>query len=337
MTQTAVDTEVIKAAVQLACRAPSLHNSQPWRWVAIGSTVDLFADPHRVVTSIDPSGRQSLISCGAVLDHFRVAMAAIGWDIHVDEFPNPNNRDHLASIEFSPVRFGADEVTGARRDRAAAISRRRTDRRPFRAPKDWASFEPVLRSCFDGALATLDVVADEARSRLAEASHLTEALRRYDDLYQHELRWWTAPSRGDQGIPPGALPTEAQAGAVEVNRRFPDGVQTAEGSAAADDAKIVVLSTTGETRADALDCGQALSAVLLECTIAGLATCAVTHLTELEAGRGVVRGLLPDAAPIPQVLIRVGAVPVAKVPAEPTPRRPLEEVLEIRGRRDQPG
>ena len=31
---TIVATDVIKDAVLLACRAPSLHNSQPWRWVA---------------------------------------------------------------------------------------------------------------------------------------------------------------------------------------------------------------------------------------------------------------------------------------------------------------
>lgn len=331
MTQTAVDTELIKAAVRLACRAPSLHNSQPWRWVAGGSAVDLFADPLRFVTSADGSGRQSIISCGAVLDHFRVALAAMGWEIDVEEFPNPNNLDHLASIGFPSPPSGADYIAAARRDRAAAMSRRRTDRRPFRAPKDWASFEPVLRSAFDGALATLDVLADEARPRLVEAAHLIEALRRYDDLYQHELRWWTAPSRSADGIPHSALPTDAQARAVEVNRRFPDEAHAVKSSAGIeDDAKIVVLSTLEDTRADALNCGQALSAVLLECTMAGLATCAVTHLTELEAGRDAVRALLPDAASVPQVLIRVGIAPADRAPVEPTPRRPLREVLEIR-------
>ena len=34
MPDTLVDTDVLRAAVQLACRAPSLHNSQPWHWVA---------------------------------------------------------------------------------------------------------------------------------------------------------------------------------------------------------------------------------------------------------------------------------------------------------------
>ncbi|WP_414686250.1 hypothetical protein, partial [Mycobacterium sp.] len=27
------DTRVITTAVELACHAPSLHNSQPWKWV----------------------------------------------------------------------------------------------------------------------------------------------------------------------------------------------------------------------------------------------------------------------------------------------------------------
>ena len=34
-----MDTKVIRDAVWLACRAPSLHNSQPWRWVAEGHVV----------------------------------------------------------------------------------------------------------------------------------------------------------------------------------------------------------------------------------------------------------------------------------------------------------
>lgn len=326
MTQTMVDTAVITSAVELACRAPSLHNSQPWRWVATGAGVDLFADPHRVVTSTDSSGRESIISCGAVLDHFRVAMAAVGWDTSVDQFPNPNNLDHLASIDFAPM----DYVTQARRDRAAAILRRRTDRNPFREPKDWASFEPVLRSAFDGNLATLDVLADDARPRLVEASRLTEALRRYDDLYHHELHWWTAPSRDQEGIPESALASGAEGRGVEVNRRFSTDGHTGTSSAGAhDQAKILVLSTPGDTRADALNCGQALSAVLLECTMAGLATCPVTHITELEASRDLVRELIPGAAAVPQVLIRVGVDRTGKTPPEPTPRRPVRDVLEI--------
>jgi nitroreductase len=327
MTQTTLDIELITTAVELACRAPSLHNSQPWRWVASTTSVDLFVDPQRTLTSTDKSGREAIISCGASLDHFRVAMAAVGWDVKVEQFPNPNNLDHLASIDFASV----DHVTQARRDRVDAIVRRRTNRLPFRAPKHWSSFEVVLRSSLENELVTLDVLSDNVRSRLAEASRLTEALRRYDDHYHRELDWWTAPLKGSEGIPQSALVSESDGRRVDVNRRFPTDPSDERSSAGTyDQAKILVLSTLRDTRVDALNCGQALSAILLECTVAGLASCPVTHITELEASRDIVRDFTSGPAAVPQVLIRVGIEPEDEFVSEPTPRRPLSDVLEIR-------
>ncbi len=325
MTQTMLDTKVITAAVELACHAPSLHNSQPWKWVSGSTSVDLFVDPLRMLTSTDLSGREAIISCGAALHHFRVALAAVGWDTNVDQFPNPNNLDHLASIDFASV----GDVTTARRDRADAILRRRTNRLPFRAPKHWAAFEPVLRGSFDNNLVILDALPGDVRPQLAEASRLTEDLRRYDDRYHHQLLWWTAPSRESEGIPQSALVSESDGRRVDLNRRFPTDPDGRSSAGTYDQAQILVLSTRGDTRVDALNCGEALSAILLECTMAGLATCPVTHLTELDASREIIRDLTGEMAALPQVLIRVGIEPEGELTPPPTPRRPLSEVLEI--------
>src|ERR1700752_3101839 len=116
MTKTMVATTVIEDAVQLACRAPSYHNSQPWRWVLDGDHLELFLDPDRLVAT-DSSGRQAVISCGAVLDHLRVALAAAGIGVNVDRYPNPNDHRHLATIGFSRMRY----VTDGHRRRADAI------------------------------------------------------------------------------------------------------------------------------------------------------------------------------------------------------------------------
>jgi hypothetical protein len=86
MTTTMVNIEAITKAVELACRAPSTQNSQPWRWVASTTVVDLFADPNRILRSHDNSGREAIMSCGAALDQFRVEMGAAGWDTHSEEF-----------------------------------------------------------------------------------------------------------------------------------------------------------------------------------------------------------------------------------------------------------
>lgn len=325
MTQAMVDTELITRTVELACRAPSLHNSQPWRWVLGRANVELFADPSRFVTGADSSGREAIISCGAVLDHFRVAMAAVGWDCHIDQFPNPNNLDHLASIYFAQL----DSVAEARRDRAEAILKRRTDRRPFRAPKDWALFEPLLFSSYDHDLATVQVLPEDARNQLAVASGLAESLRRYDDHYHHELDWWTEPARDSDGIPPTALVSESQARKVDVKRQFPaKGYGERKSAGVQDHAEILLLTTPEDTRSDALNCGQVLSAVLLECVMAGMATCTVTHAAEVVASRDLLRQLSDTPDAVPQVVVRVGLEPAGEGP-KPTPRRPLSEVLEI--------
>lgn len=327
MTSATAGTEIIAKAIHLACRAPSLHNSQPWRWIVGEAAVDLFADHERVVRSADRSGREAIISCGAALDHFQIAMAAAGWKTDVDPFPNPSDRDHLASFDVTP----ADEVSTVERERADAILKRRTDRRPFHKPSHWDSFEPLLRNAIDRSKVTLDVLVDEARPALAQASRLTESVRRRDEYYRDELRWWTDPLRLYQGVRPSALVSEDESERVGFNREFPPVTRHGHRrcDVQLDEAKVLVLSTPGDTRADALNCGAALSTVLLECTMVGLATCTVTHITELADGRAVIQELTGGRA-FPQLLIRVGTAPALEETPAPTPRRPSSETMQIR-------
>ena len=326
MPSTTVDTEVIKDAVRVACRAPSLHNSQPWRWVAEDDSLQLFADPDRIVRRTDRAGREALLSCGVVLDHLRVAMATAGWTANVDRFPNPINIHHLASIDFSPMEF----VTDSHRRRANAILVRRTDRLPFAAPPDWESFEPELRRIVDADAVRLDVVADDLRPQLAQASQLTEALRLNDSSYHAELRWWTAAFEVTDGIPHSSLVSGAESNKVDVGRTFPvTHHRERRPELDEDHSKILVLSTYDDTSDSVLRCGETLSAVLLDATMAGLATCTLTHITEVPASRGIVAALITQDT-IPQVLIRVGLAPALDDVPPPTPRRPLRDVLKLR-------
>lgn len=217
MTPIAPDRHVVHDTVMLACRAPSLHNSQPWRWVADGAHLHLFADPKRLLQAADPSGRELLLSCGAVLDHLRVAMAAAGWDTHTARFPEADEPDHLARLDFARIPTPSD----AQRQRAEAIPRRRTDRLPFAVPRNWAALESQLASVIGAHGVILGVVPDDARQQLAEASRLTEALRRNDPTYQSELRWWTSPFELDQGVPPSSRVAASEAGRIDVARSFP--------------------------------------------------------------------------------------------------------------------
>src|SRR5690242_12214281 len=96
MTMQTPGFDVIRHAVGLACRAPSLHNSQPWRWITDGTTLDLFADAGRLIPAADPQGREITLSCGAALDHLILAMSVAGWNTNVQRIPDQYTPYHLA-------------------------------------------------------------------------------------------------------------------------------------------------------------------------------------------------------------------------------------------------
>src|SRR5574337_180276 len=327
MPATFVETEILKDVVWSACRAPSLHNIQPWQWVLAGhGQLQLFLDRSRVLSS-DRSGREAVIGCGAALDHLGVAAAAAGWQSGVERFPNPDDPTHLASIHFTPM----DHVTDEQRRRARAIWARRSNRLPFAPPTNWASFEPALHNRLDNKAVRLDILPDDALPRLAEASQVAESLRLYDSGYHAELGRWTTPFTSSEGIPYSCLTPAAEASGVSIGRTFPvphhieRRVDIPE-----DHATILVLSTRTDSPADALATGEMLSAVLLECTMAGLATCPLTHLTEMQVTREIVETLLGHDG-VAQILVRVGMPVTTNEVAPFTARRRLEDVLRVEG------
>jgi hypothetical protein len=315
MVETIPDAAVFKSALLLACRAPSVYNSQPWRWVAEGGVLHLFVDPRRIAPRSDPSGREAIISCGAVLGHLRVAMATAGWNANVDRFPNPSNLDHLATIDFSPAEF----ITSAQCDRADAILRRGTDRLPFAAPTHWDSFEPVLRATLDDSVAILDVISDDKRPRLAEASQLSESFRRDDATYHAELRWWTSPFATSDGVPPSAVVSEEEGPTSRCGSPLPDqGPRRGAPMSNRITQRSLCYPPIEDTRTDALS-ARALSTVLLEYDGRN-GDLHVTHMTEVRASREIVRGLTEKAA-IPRVLLRVRTAPELDSFPPATPRR----------------
>src|SRR5690606_32132752 len=80
MTTTSPAAGVLTRAAHAAGMAPSVHNTQPWRWRVFPEWLELYADRSRQLGRADPEGRLMTISCGAALHHARVALAAEGWE-----------------------------------------------------------------------------------------------------------------------------------------------------------------------------------------------------------------------------------------------------------------
>ncbi|MGW5312809.1 Acg family FMN-binding oxidoreductase [Nocardia thailandica] len=317
------DPAQVRAALALACRAPSVHNTQPWHWDFDGAELRLSRDATRLLGAADPQGRQAVISCGAVLHHARTAFAAAGWHTDTTRLPEPTNPDLLARIGF---RRWTDPPAGVFR-RAAVMEHRYTDRLPLDPPRDWQAIRHELAKLTSPHHIGFDVLPEDARERLAAASEHSDALRRYDMEYQSEIHWWAGHSLPTEGVPAGALASEAEAARVGVARGFPAPAHPPRRAAIVDRSRLAVLSAAGDGPAEWLHAGEALSAVLLECAAAGLSTCALTHITEHPAGRRLLAALAGGPG-IPQILVRIGSAPGDDRP-ERTPRRRIDEVLTV--------
>ncbi len=120
------DTATVQAALSLADRAPSMHESPPWRWRVDDNRLHLYVDPD-VRFHADPDGRDRIVSSGASLHHCVIALAALGWRARVRRLPDPTDPGHLAALELCPEPATADNVA-----LADAAGRRTTDRGPYR-------------------------------------------------------------------------------------------------------------------------------------------------------------------------------------------------------------
>lgn len=315
------DPETVRAGLMLAIRAPSVHNTQPWRWCVGRNSLHLYVNRNLQLHSTDPDGRDMMISCGLALNHCVVAFAAEGWLAKVHRFPNPADGDHLASIELT--RYPATEVDIAL---AAAIPRRRTDRRHY-------SSRPVAVKDITlmGARAARAGVMLRRVEGLAHLSLLVaQAAERHAASYQYlnELSTWTGRYASDAGVPAHSTPKLDPAAAIP--RRVFAGATLDESwgaPATFDNAVVLALGTRADDDVARLRAGEATSLVLLTSTVLGLASCPITEPLEIAEFREQVRTDVFGDSGYPQMLLRIGWAPPNAEPLPATPRRLLPDLV----------
>jgi hypothetical protein len=326
--------------VSAATRAPSIHNTQPWRFVAGPDRLDVFYDRERALPVLDPTGRQQVISCGIATAFAVVALRADGAAAATDLLPDPGDQDHLARIAVT----GPYEPTDSDRALAAAIEQRHTVR---------AAFEPraVPSEVLDrlqreaGGYGLWMKVVDREEEETATVFLLSQAeeMEQGDPAYLKELEGWmrTDPGAVD-GVPVEAVPEGDPRDRPSnwlvrdfvVGTREPQGLFRSGGDPDAPPPEVerptvLLLGTESDDRAAWLQAGQALGQVLLVATAAGLVASPLTQALDWPAARTRLRQRL-SLVGYPQMLLRTGYPPAGLTPPV-TGRRPVAEVLSAEG------
>ncbi|OBH43419.1 Acg family FMN-binding oxidoreductase [Mycobacterium mantenii] len=316
------DTETLCAVLTLATRAPSIYNTQPWRWRVDRTSLHLYSDPRVQLPNTDPDGRDAMLSCGATLNHCVVALAATGWRAGVHRLPDPDDPSHLAAIEVSPHAPDHTDVA-----LAEAISRRQSDRRTYSAsPVPAGDIAAMVDLATRMAVIVRQVDAMDKLTKIVKQAARDHATNRD---YLGELTMWSGRYSARAGVPSRNTPQHDCSARIP-GRIFagPALAQPPGASPAADNAVMLVLGTEADDRLDQLRAGEAASAILLTATMLGLASCPITEPLEIPTTRDALRSNVFGIDAYPQMLLRVGWAPVNVDPLPPTPRRRLSRVVE---------
>src|SRR5579859_461779 len=196
-------TSALAEAATVAGYAPSIHNTQPWRWRLTGTGLDLYLERGRVLAVTDPDTRLATLSCGAALNHARVSLAAQGWHATVTRIPDPTDPDRLAHLhidETAPV--DPDAV-----HRVHAIRHRHTDRRPVTGAAVSREDLHAITTAVEAEDTWLHILRPEQILDLAAAADHVQRAEAAEPARQANLAYWTGGTRpAGTAIPDTAIP-----------------------------------------------------------------------------------------------------------------------------------
>ncbi|PSL57306.1 nitroreductase [Saccharothrix carnea] len=306
-------TDVLNAAAL----APSVHNTQPWRFRLARDRIELHADPTRRLPATDPEDRELRLSCGAALFNLRLALRDHGIRPLVTLMPGAEAPGALATVR----RGGHGDLDEETRQLIRAIPTRRSNRKPFRDVPVPVEHRHALVRAAERERSWLHVVTDrDERARLQGLVARAQRIQAGTPEVRAELTDWTGERAGD-GIPSksaGVRPAPQDEWAL---RDF----QAAERKPGKDyesDPLVVVLCSFYNGPLAELQAGQALQRVLLTAATLGLSASFMSQAIEVRPVRDELRRALGGSLE-PQTILRIGF----GSPVPSSPRRAVREFL----------
>jgi nitroreductase len=312
---------VVERLVALACLAPSVHNTQPWRWRYDDGILELHADLRRRLPAEDPRGRNLTISCGAALHHLQFAARALGWDTTVERLPAGLPETVLARVVISRTTHHA-----VARGDIDLLRTRCTDRRRFTAwPVPADRLDDLGRRAAAWGVLTEAVTSDAARFRLELLANRAISFLEVEGRRLLEQDRWIDRG-GSDGIPLDLLPEDPDP--LHARSRFRPGILEDARLVIHGGERVIALGGPHDDVAGWLRTGEAMSDLWLEATRAGMSVIPMSQPMEVESIRHEIARTVLASRFEPHLLLRVGWQAIGRRGLPRTPRRPLRDVLE---------
>jgi hypothetical protein len=333
------DTPLLQV-LTYASLAPSSHNTQPWRVRLLGQdTADLLIDESRLLTEVDPGGRQAVLSHGAFLEAARQAASSLGHHCHVDLLPSGAPDSPLARIRLDPSDASPKD------DALTLLRLRQTNKRAFEdrpiAPGD---LRHVLEQVGEPGVAVRAIVEPRQRTALAALCRDAMQIEVRSPARNRELSRWFRLGSAERGQAEDGFGL-GQSGVTGFKRWVAETFAISRDDIAAPDSgfsktavemtydqatsaqAFVVLATRGNDRRSQLRAGAAYLRLHLAATRLGIQVHPLSQATQEYADMTALRHRLQVMAASPtetvQMLLRLGYA----APVEYTPRRRVASLM----------
>jgi nitroreductase len=302
--------------VNYAVLAPSIHNTQPWKFAVSEDRVHVFVDKTRWLRVADADQRELYLSVGCALENLVIAAEHFGFTARVAHMPAPGNEELAAEVRLS----AGGKVSVFRPARLfKAIPLRHTNHKIYGVKPipetDLARFTQAVVE--EGVM--LQVTGDAGTRRRVDELLLEGDARQFSDAtWREELAHWIG-----QGVFGSRWLISKTAQLALTHMNLAKGLTKTDAELVMGAPVVGVIGTREDGPVEQIQAGQVLERIALTATCLGVRIQPMSQILEVPDLKAQVSKLLPDGLH-PQVTFRLG---YAEPEMEHTPRRPLDDVL----------
>ncbi len=310
----------LRQVLEAGCRAPSLHNAQPWAFRVTANRLELHLDRKRLLPTSDPAQRETRIGCGAAVFNLRLALTKVGVAPRVNVFPDGESGP-LAVFEQQ----GSAVISPELADLERAITVRRTNRKPFFSAEVPTGHQHILTQAAEAERCLLHMITDPAGlAHIRQQAMIAHRVQLEDPAWVAEWNAWTRRVDTDDGVPIAAAGPAPAPQDKWTLRDFgkPGQPERVDGKDFEEQPLIAVLATHADTAVNQVHAGEALERVLLAATGLGMSASFMSQLVEVHSAETQLRTLIGGYS-FPQVVLRIGF----GNPTPATPRRRVEDCM----------
>ncbi len=316
-----------KALIDYAAKAPSGHNSQPWKFATDGDTITIHPDFSCALPVVDPDYRELFISLGCAAQNMMIAAAHFGYHCHWQIKQNPQE-NHAIVTTFN------ESPAIAKEKLFAFIDKRQTNRSVYNGKSVDNKIVAALQTMADDKdIGIYAFQNGEAHFETLKAAILEgNTIQMNDAAFKEELLAWIRFNQREVNKLQNGLTYKvmgAPAMPKFIGKTIVKSFLTPKKQNKADAAKIdssshfVLLTSKNNTVQEWIILGMTLQKLLLRLTESGIACAYLNPPCELKVLAEQLQKQLPINGEYPTILLRIGYA--KSVPF--SPRKDIEKII----------